>query len=88
VGQAIGTAGLEPVIDVRGRPDLYGKPLKITYRAIADQLASAAQVVMGEAGERIPVAVVREAEVELVDKPRTSPKIPPSRCIYFGGLKL
>lgn len=88
VGQAIGTAGLEPVIDVRGRPDLYGKPLKITYRAIADQMASAAQVVMGEAGERIPVAVVREAEVELVDKPRTSPKIPPRRCIYFGGLKL
>ncbi|MGC8816681.1 MAG: coenzyme F420-0:L-glutamate ligase [Candidatus Hadarchaeum sp.] len=86
-GQAIATAGIEPVIDCRGKPDLYGKPLKLTYRAIADQLASAAQLVMGEAGERVPVAVVREAEVELVNRPRWSPKIPPRECLYYGARK-
>jgi len=88
VGQAIGFAGIEPVIDSRGRPDIYGKPLRMTFRAIADQLATAAQVVMGEAGERVPVAVMRDASVELVERPRRSPKISPKRCLYYGGLKL
>ena len=88
IGQAIGVAGIEPVVDCRGQPDLYGRPLQITFRAIADQLATAAQVVMGEGDERIPVAVVSEVKVELVEKPKHSPKIPPKKCIYLGGLKL
>ena len=88
VGQTIGVAGLEPVIDCRGQHDLYGKPLRITFRALADQLATAAQVVMGEAAERVPVAIVRGAGVELAEKPKHSPKISPKRCIYFNGLKL
>ena len=87
VGQAIGTAGIEPVADCRGQPDLYGKPLRITFRAVADQLATAAQTVMGEGAERVPVVVVRDAEVELVEKAKSSPKISPKRCIYFSGLK-
>ena len=36
VGQAIGVTGLEPVVDCRGQHDLYGKPLRITFRALAD----------------------------------------------------
>jgi coenzyme F420-0:L-glutamate ligase len=88
IGQAIGVAGIEPVVDCRGQPDLYGRPLQITFRAIADQLATAAQVVMGEGDERIPVAVVREVKVELVEKPKHSPKIPSKKCIYLSGLKL
>jgi coenzyme F420-0:L-glutamate ligase len=87
IGQAIGVAGIEPVADCRGQPDLYGRPLQITFRAIADQLATAAQVVMGEGDERVPVAVVREAKVEFVEKPKRSPKISPKRCIYFSGLR-
>lgn len=88
IGQAIGVAGIEPVLDCRGQPDLYDKPLQITFRAIADQLATAAQVVMGEGNERIPVVVVRGAKVEFVEKPKRSPKIPPRRCVYFSGTKL
>ena len=88
VGQAIGVAGLEPVIDCRGQRDLYGKPLRMTFRALADQLATAAQAVMGETAEGIPVVVVREAGIELAEKPKRSPKISPKRCIYFNGLKL
>ncbi|MFH1820878.1 MAG: coenzyme F420-0:L-glutamate ligase [Methanobacteriota archaeon] len=88
VGQAIATAGMEPVIDCRGKLDLYGKPLKITFRAVADQLATAAGAVMGEGGERVPVVVVRNADVKFVEKHRLSPKISPKKCAYFGGLKL
>lgn len=88
VGQAIGVTGLEPVVDCRGQHDLYGKPLRITFRALADQLATAAQAVMGEAAEGIPVVVVRGAGVEFVEKPKRSPKISPKQCIYFNGLKL
>jgi len=88
VGQAIGVAGLEPIIDCRGQHDLYGKPLRVTFRALADQLATAAQAVMGEAAEGVPVTVVRGAGVELVEKTKRSPKISPKRCIYSNMLKL
>lgn len=86
VGQAIGVAGIEPVIDCRGQADIYGKRLKITFRAIADQLATAAQLVTGEAGERIPVVIVRDVFVKFVKKPKHSPKISQKRCIYYGEL--
>lgn len=88
VGQAVGTSGFEPVIDCRGEPDLYGKPLRMTFRAIADQLATAAQVVMGEAAERIPVAILRDVGIELTEKPKSSPKIEPKKCIYLSTLKI
>lgn len=88
VGQTIGVAGFEPVIDCRGQHDIYGKPLRLTFRALADQLATAAQVVMGEAAERVPVVIVRGVGVELAEKPKHSPKISPKRCIYFNSLKL
>lgn len=85
VGQAVGVAGLEPVADQRSRPDLYGKPLQITFRAVADQLATAAQVVMGEGNERMPVVIVRDIKIDFVEKPKRSPTISPKRCIYFHG---
>jgi len=88
VGQAIGVAGIEPVIDCRGQPDIYGRPLKITFRAIADQLATAAELVMGEANEKIPVVIVRDAVVEFVEKPKHSAKISQKQCIYYGGMDI
>ena len=87
VGQAIGMAGLEPVIDCRGELDLYGNPLKITFRAVADQLATAAQLVMGEAAERVPAAIVRGPNLKIVGRVKRSPKVPFGRCIYFSSLK-
>jgi len=88
VGQAVGVAGIEPAVDCRGQPDLFGKPLRITFRAVADQLASAAQAVMGEAAELVPVAVVRGANMIFTEKAKTSPKIAPKRCMYVSSLKL
>jgi coenzyme F420-0:L-glutamate ligase/coenzyme F420-1:gamma-L-glutamate ligase len=55
---AIGVAGLEPILDYRGEKDSYDYMLKVTAIAIADELASAAELVMGKVG-MVPVAIVR-----------------------------
>ena len=59
IGLAIGAAGLPALLDQRGRPDLDRRPLDVTEIGLADQLASAAQLVMGEADEGCPVALIR-----------------------------
>jgi coenzyme F420-0:L-glutamate ligase/coenzyme F420-1:gamma-L-glutamate ligase len=58
-GVAIGLAGLEPVQDLRGHPDLFGYQLQITTVGLADQVAAAASLVMGQADEGLPAVVVR-----------------------------
>ena len=55
---AIGCSGLRPVIDLRGTTDALGRELQVTEVAIVDELAAAAELVMGKA-EGVPVAVVR-----------------------------
>ncbi|MEJ2560188.1 MAG: coenzyme F420-0:L-glutamate ligase [Anaerolineae bacterium] len=59
VGVAIGVAGLVPVQDLRGRPDLFGFRLQYTTVGFADQVAAAASLVMGQADEAQPVVLVR-----------------------------
>lgn len=58
VNVALGVAGMPAVLDYRGRPDDFGMPLQATVVAIADELAAAAEVLMGKT-RRIPVVVVR-----------------------------
>jgi coenzyme F420-0:L-glutamate ligase / coenzyme F420-1:gamma-L-glutamate ligase len=58
VNVAIGSAGLPALVDLRGTPDMYGRPLEVTVVALADEVAAAAGLVMGKA-EGVPVAVVR-----------------------------
>ncbi len=55
---AIGLAGMEPLADYRGETDPHGFPLAASVLAIADELAAAAELVMGKTAE-IPVAIVR-----------------------------
>jgi coenzyme F420-0:L-glutamate ligase/coenzyme F420-1:gamma-L-glutamate ligase len=59
VGVAIGCAGLPALLDLRGDPDLYGRPLRVTVVGHADEIAAAASLVMGQADEGRPVVVVR-----------------------------
>jgi coenzyme F420-0:L-glutamate ligase / coenzyme F420-1:gamma-L-glutamate ligase len=59
VGIAIGIAGLPGLQDLRGEPDLFGFTLRITQVGVADELAAAASLVMGQASEGIPVVHVR-----------------------------
>lgn len=59
VGVAIGISGLPGLVDLRGEPDLFGRKLRITEVGAADELAAAASLVMGQAGEGTPVVHVR-----------------------------
>ena len=58
-GHAIGIAGLPAVIDLRGELDMFGKELLVSEQAVADELASAASLLQGQASEGVPVVVIR-----------------------------
>ena len=60
-GTAIGVAGINPVRDRRGENDLFGRVLQTTIVAVADEIAGAASLVIGEAAEATPAALVRGA---------------------------
>jgi coenzyme F420-0:L-glutamate ligase/coenzyme F420-1:gamma-L-glutamate ligase len=58
-GTCIGLSGLPGLVDMRGRPDLFGFTLRVTTIGVADELAAAASLVMGQAAEGTPVIHVR-----------------------------
>jgi coenzyme F420-0:L-glutamate ligase/coenzyme F420-1:gamma-L-glutamate ligase len=58
-GQTLGAAGLPVVVDARGRRDLFGRALRATDIAVADELAAAASLLMGQADESRPVVLAR-----------------------------
>ena len=62
VGTAIGCSGIKPIWKRVGEKDLYGRPLETTEVATADELASAASLLMGQADEGIPVVLIRDFE--------------------------
>ena len=59
VGVTIGAAGLKTVLDLRGKPDLFGRRLQTTRVGISDELASAASILMGQAAEGRPMIHIR-----------------------------
>jgi coenzyme F420-0:L-glutamate ligase/coenzyme F420-1:gamma-L-glutamate ligase len=59
VGVALGVAGLPGLLDLRGRPDLYERRLRITEVGLADELAAGASLLMGQADEGRPVVLAR-----------------------------
>ena len=59
INVAIGVAGFKPIRDRRGEKDLFGYVLKRKQTAIADELSSAAELVIGQANEGIPAAIIR-----------------------------
>lgn len=58
-GTALGVSGLPALLDLRGRPDLFGEPLQTSEEAIADELSAAASLLQGQAGEGRPVILIR-----------------------------
>jgi coenzyme F420-0:L-glutamate ligase/coenzyme F420-1:gamma-L-glutamate ligase len=58
-GAAIGLSGMPGLVDMRTKPDLFGRELRITQIAAADELAAAASLVMGQAAEGTPIVHVR-----------------------------
>ena len=55
---AIGIAGLEPILDYNGKPDTFGKIMQVTAIAIADEICSTSELVMGKV-QKCPIAVIR-----------------------------
>ena len=84
IGIAIATAGFEPIEDLRGHPDLFGRPLEITMRAIADDLTSAAQFLLSEADKQTPIVIIRGSNVEFTANPKTTPEMAPEECLYMN----
>ena len=85
---ALGCVGIEPVEDARGQKDLYGVSLIDNQEAVADNLVSAAQIVMGEGDEGIPAAIIRNAPVRVDEGLECEiPGIPPKECMYIGALQ-
>ena len=88
VGVAIACAGIEPISDLRGKKDLHGNPLKVTFQAVADNLASIANLQMGEGNEAIPAALIRDAGVKLTERKIREDEMAISyeQCVYVRGL--
>ncbi|QQR83399.1 coenzyme F420-0:L-glutamate ligase [Candidatus Peregrinibacteria bacterium] len=84
VGIALGFAGFRGVSDQRTKKDLYGKPMKYTQIAVADNLACAANVLMGETNESTPFVVIQNAPVQMTDQVFTQADyaIEPKDCIF------
>ncbi|WP_114954852.1 coenzyme F420-0:L-glutamate ligase [Sphingosinicella terrae] len=59
VGIAIGVSGFDPLLDLRGRPDMFGRALRSSELGLGDEVAAAASLVMGQGDEGRPIAVVR-----------------------------
>lgn len=82
-GVAIGCSGIPSVLDERGKKDLFGRELKVTRRAIADNIASAAELLMGEADEGIPVVLVRGLNIPVGNYEGVE-QIAADECLFMG----
>jgi coenzyme F420-0:L-glutamate ligase/coenzyme F420-1:gamma-L-glutamate ligase len=68
VNFAIGIAGIEPFKDYRGKRDMFGQILKVKNVAVVDEIAGAAELLMGQASEAIPVVVIRGLKMSGLQK--------------------
>lgn len=88
-GIAIACAGIEPVNDLRAQKDLDGNPLKVTFQAVVDNLASIANHKMGEGAESKPFAIIKNSGANLTDRKiyPTEMAISSEQCVFVRGLK-
>jgi coenzyme F420-0:L-glutamate ligase/coenzyme F420-1:gamma-L-glutamate ligase len=82
VGTAIGSAGLPCVVDMRGAADLFGRVLQVTEIGFADEIASTASLLMGQASEGRPIVVLRGLSWTAPASPATSMCRPPEEDLF------
>ena len=83
VAAAVAYAGFKGVKDLRGQPDIYGKPLEVTLVNVADSLATAAALCMGEGNNKTPLCLIQNAPAEFTDKTNeTEIKYPVENDLY------
>lgn len=88
-GVTLGVAGFKPIKDYRGERDLFQKPLLITQHAVADDLASAAHLMIGQAGEGTPAVLIRGAPVTFARSVSIDEiKISPDDCVYMKAFRV
>ncbi len=88
-GVAVASSGIEAVLDMRGRRDLFGNVLKVTSQSVADDLSSAAEILMGESDEATPVVLVRGLSQKLLKDVEYGGRrfsIPTDECVYLRSL--
>lgn len=86
IGLALAVAGFKPIRDHRRSVDLYGKPIMITRHAVADDLAAAAHLLMGEATEKTPIVLIKDAPVDFDEGVcgGADMMMPSKECIFMG----
>ncbi len=82
VNVAIGVAGMLPIADLRGQPDMFGYTLRVTTVARADELAAAAGLVTGQAAEGLPVVLIRGADYPHGDGRAKDMQRPPEKDLF------
>jgi len=82
VGIALGAAGLPALIDWRGHPDLFGRTLEVTETGFADEIAAGASLVMGQADEAVPIALVRGLSWSAPELPAAELVRPPEHDLF------
>ncbi|WP_374078959.1 coenzyme F420-0:L-glutamate ligase [Bdellovibrio bacteriovorus] len=84
VGVSLSYAGFHPLRNMIGQNDIFGRPLKMTKINLTDSLAAAAVLMMGEAAEKCPLAVIQNPPVEFTDTPaRSDLEVSPSEDMYL-----
>lgn len=83
INVTIGASGFQVIKDRRGEKDLFGYELKVKRTAVADELASAAELVIGQSNEAIPVALIRGYDIEFSDESRASQLVRPREKDLF-----
>ncbi len=81
-GTAIGVAGLPALLDLKGHPDLFGEPLRVSEEAVADELAAAASILQGQAAEGRPVVLIRGYAPSALPSPASSLIRPKAKDLF------
>ena len=88
IASAVGYSGFKGVKNYVGKPDIYGRKLKTTLVDVADSLAAAASLLMGEADEKTPLCVIEDAPVIFTGKDKKDElKYPPEKDLYYPLIK-
>ena len=82
VGVAIGVSGLPAAVDLRGRPDLFGRKLEVSVIGFADEVAAAASLLMGQAGEALPAVLIRGLSWSAPESTAASLVRPPNEDLF------
>ncbi len=82
VGVAIGVSGLPASVDLRGRPDLFGRELEVSVIGFADEIAAAASLLMGQADEALPAVLIRGLSWSAPESAASSLVRPPNEDLF------